>query len=74
MSVWRKTSGGIYTQDDFNTWRAHFGRSLFPGSDSGATGGAPPWSSAPSIPEPSTFALRAFATMLLFTLKCELRQ
>jgi hypothetical protein len=46
--VWRKGLGTIYTQDDFNTWRANFGGSL--GSGSSATGSA----AAAAIPEPST--------------------
>jgi hypothetical protein len=30
--VWRKNPGEIYTQNDFNIWRAHFGQTAGSGS------------------------------------------
>jgi hypothetical protein len=49
--------GGIYTPDDYNTWRTNFGLS-FSLSDrgSGATG------SADDVPEPATIVLFLFGT------------
>jgi hypothetical protein len=41
--VWRKGLGTIYTQNDYNVWRTHFGQTA--GSGSGASG---------SVPEPAT--------------------
>jgi hypothetical protein len=42
--VWRKGLGTLFTQDDFNTWRAHFGES--------STGGG-----SNSVPEPASWLL-----------------
>jgi hypothetical protein len=44
--VWRKNPGGVYTQADFNLWRAHFGHT----ADSGS-------SSNTSVPEPGSAIL-----------------
>jgi hypothetical protein len=55
--VWRKNPGGIYTQDDFNTWRAHFGHTL----GSGSTFPPPPSALDSSVPEPSSWMLCAAA-------------
>jgi hypothetical protein len=57
--VWRKNPGGIYTPDDYNIWRAHFGQTI--GGGSGATGSA----SAPTVPEPPAFALAVLGTVYL---------
>ena len=57
--VWRKNPGGIYTQNDFNIWRAHFGQTT--GAVLGATGSA----SAPATPEPSSLALLLFAAVAM---------
>ena len=43
--VWRKGLGNIYTQDDYNVWRFHFGQSA--GNGSGASANA-------AVPEPAT--------------------
>jgi hypothetical protein len=50
--VWRKGLGTIYTQDDYNIWRAHFGATL--GSGSSQFGELPPSS---TIPEPASALL-----------------
>ena len=44
--VWRKNPGGIYTQNDFNTWRTHFGQTAGSGASANAT-----------VPEPATFVM-----------------
>jgi hypothetical protein len=49
--VWRKTDG---SPDDYNAWRANFGRTLFNGSGAGASARA-------AVPEPTTFVLLIFA-------------
>lgn len=55
--VQRKNPGGIYTPDDYNTWRNHFGQSFsFSGSGASATG-----SEGASVPEPSTVILLILA-------------
>ena len=46
--VWRKNPGGIYTQNDFNTWRANFGQPSGSGSVAGANA---------TVPEPVTLLL-----------------
>jgi hypothetical protein len=48
--VWRKNPGGIYTQDDYNTWRDNFGQTLITGSGSGAN-------ATDAIPEPAMLVL-----------------
>jgi hypothetical protein len=35
--AWRNNPGGIYTQDDYTTWRANFGQSFSFGNGPGAT-------------------------------------
>ena len=50
--AWRKAPGTIYTPDDFNTWRAHFGQTA--GSGAGASANA-------AVPEPDTLVLMMFA-------------
>ena len=50
--VWRKNPGGIYTQNDFNTWRAHFGQTASSGSVAAANA---------TIPEPATLVLLTLA-------------
>ncbi len=50
--VWRNGLGTIYTQNDYNVWRAHFGRTA--GSGSGANAIA-------AVPEPATLVLLMFA-------------
>jgi hypothetical protein len=54
--VWRKNPGGIYTQSDFNTWRANFGNPPGAGSGLGDTA---------AVPEPSIFALVLLGAMLM---------
>jgi hypothetical protein len=44
--VWRKNSGGIYTQDDFQPWHAHFGQTVGSGALMNNT-----------VPEPATLAI-----------------
>jgi alpha-tubulin suppressor-like RCC1 family protein/formylglycine-generating enzyme required for sulfatase activity len=53
--AWRKSSG---SQDDYNTWRVHFGQTFsFAGSGSGITGRE----GAPAVPEPATIILLSLA-------------
>ncbi|MEX2308599.1 MAG: PEP-CTERM sorting domain-containing protein [Pirellulales bacterium] len=62
--VWRKGLGTIYTQDDYNTWRAHFGQT----AGSGATlRSVEPLSAV--IPEPATLLLLLMAVVVIFTLR-----
>ena len=67
--VWRKNPGGIYTQNDFNTWRAHFGQTTGSGSGttSSATGSAIASvdTSTPAVPEPSTLVMLLVGVLLL---------
>ena len=50
--TWRKGLGTIYTQNDYNVWRAHFGQTA--GSGAGATANG-------AVPEPATLVLLTFA-------------
>jgi hypothetical protein len=64
--VWRNGLGSSYTQTDYNTWRANFGRS----ADAVATAGwAPPegWSSSanPAVPEPPMLAFLPLAVAII---------
>jgi hypothetical protein len=43
--LWRKNPGGIYTPDDFNVWRSHFGETV--GNGAGANVSA-------TVPEPAS--------------------
>jgi uncharacterized protein YjbI with pentapeptide repeats len=52
--VWRKNPGGIYSQNDYTIWRAHFGQPS--GSGSGASANA-------TVPEPATFMLLIVAAV-----------
>jgi hypothetical protein len=60
--MWRKYLGTIYTQNDFDTWRAHYGQTG--GSGSAALG------ASTNVPEPNSImllmglALAAIATPL----------
>jgi phospholipase/lecithinase/hemolysin len=56
--VWRDGLGTTYTQNDFNDWRANFGRAPSAG-----------WSAG--VPEPSTLVLTVLA---LLPLACEVRR
>jgi sugar lactone lactonase YvrE len=56
--VWRKGLGTIYDQNDYQTWRAHFGTSIGPGSGA-ALPSAEPLSAA--VPEPAAFVVLIFA-------------
>ena len=54
-TVWRDGLGTIYTQSDYDVWKAHFGESLDAGN--GAAGyplGASAASLSPAVPEPTT--------------------
>ena len=51
--VWRKNPGGIYTQNDYNIWRTHFGQTA--GNGAGANANA-------AVPEPATTMMLTFAT------------
>jgi hypothetical protein len=44
--VWRKNPSGVYTQDDYNTWRTHFGQTAGSGSSANANGAVPEPASA----------------------------
>ena len=51
--VWRNGLGTIYTQNDYDVWRAHFGQMA--GSGSGVSANA-------AVPEPATLVLLTLAT------------
>jgi probable HAF family extracellular repeat protein len=54
--LWRKNPGGIYTPDDYNTWRANFGQSYsFSGNGSSSS------TSAGNVPEPAIISFLLFA-------------
>jgi T5SS/PEP-CTERM-associated repeat protein len=55
-AVWRKGMGTIYTPEDFNVWRAHFGQT----SGGPGAGG----SGAPTVPEPTTALILIFGSTL----------
>ena len=57
--MWRKNPGGIYTQDDYNTWRANFGQTFTFTTGSGAIAGFP----ISAIPEPATLVLLIVAAV-----------
>ncbi len=50
-AVWRKGLGSIYTQNDYEVWRAHFGETQASGSQFGSAG------STASVPEPSAVVI-----------------
>jgi hypothetical protein len=62
--VWRKTDG---TQDGYDKWRGNFGRMLFTGMGSSATGfaSALPESLSITVPEPAGILLAAFGMGVL---------
>jgi hypothetical protein len=66
--VWRKNPGGIYTQDDYYTWRENFGRTLT-GSGSSSAFPPPPSALNNTIPEPSTFILAAVCALRLYSMR-----
>ena len=53
--VWRKGLGTIYTQNDYDVWRAHFGQSVGSGSGVGAN---------TAVPEPATTVLLTLAATI----------
>jgi hypothetical protein len=52
--LWREGLDTTYTQDDYNTWRAHFGQTGSVGSEAGVNA---------SVPEPATWALLVFTAV-----------
>jgi hypothetical protein len=56
--VWRKGLGPAYTQNDYNVWRANFGRAAGSGATLGSANGA-------VVPEPATQLLAMFALLVL---------
>jgi autotransporter-associated beta strand protein len=56
--AWRKGFGTIYTQNDFNIWRAHFGQTV--------GGGAGDQSSKTTAPEPASVLLLSIGLAMLF--------
>jgi hypothetical protein len=55
--VWRKNPGGIYTQADYDAWRAHFGQTA--GGGAGASAKA-------AVPEPSVIALLIIGALAIY--------
>jgi hypothetical protein len=53
-AVWRKGLGTLYTQNDYNVWRAHFGQTAIAGVSAGAI---------IAVPEPTGFAMLVVATI-----------
>ncbi len=65
--VWRNGLGTIYTQNDYDAWRAHFGQT----AGSGAAGyplGASAESLSAAVPEPSTFVLLLLTAAILLVI------
>jgi hypothetical protein len=58
--LWRANLGAIYTQADFNTWRAHFGQTA--GSGAGAIANA-------AVPEPTTLAMVVIGALAMCPLR-----
>jgi subtilisin family serine protease len=71
--VWRNGLGTLYTQSDYDIWRANFGKSLGPGSgpagyghrDSGPGASAEPLSAAVPEPTSKTFLVMVAAMLSL---------
>jgi hypothetical protein len=59
-TVWRNGLGSIYTENDYDVWKMHFGESI--GSGSGSRG-------VPAVPEPDSGAL-AVVSLLLLQIGC----
>jgi probable HAF family extracellular repeat protein len=65
--VWRKGLGNDYTQNDYNLWRAHFGRAPSEGWSAGSGEALP--SAEPlqaAVPEPATLRLVTLAVLFAF--------
>lgn len=65
--VWRDGLGADFTQTDYDTWRANFGRSA-----TGSALGAPtalPNSTNPAVPEPQTLQALLHAMLLIYLLR-----
>lgn len=62
-AVWRAGLGTIYSPDDYNTWREHFG-DVAAGSGNGS---AVRQSALPAAPEPATLWLILSATVIYFS-------
>jgi probable HAF family extracellular repeat protein len=61
--VWRKGLGTTHTQNDYDTWRANFGKTV------GSGAALPSAEPVPAIPEPST-ALVVFVGSLALAARC----
>jgi hypothetical protein len=62
--VWRKNQGGIYTPEDYNTWRTDFGESAASGSlNTTAVASA-------TIPEPANLRIMSLVIALLIVHGC----
>jgi formylglycine-generating enzyme required for sulfatase activity len=64
---WRKNPGGIYTPDDYTTWRANFGQTFSVGTGASSAFSPPPSALDNSVPEPSALALAAMCIIGLAT-------
>jgi hypothetical protein len=62
-AVWRAGLGTLYSPDDYNTWREHFG-DVAPGGGNGSAVGQ---SALPAAPEPATLWLILSATVMYFS-------
>ncbi len=62
--VWRKGFGPTYTQDDYNTWRSHFGQS--------GSGGASLVADS-AVPEPATWWLLSISGCLMSAVRIRRR-
>jgi hypothetical protein len=60
--VWRKNPGGIYTPDDYNTWRAHFGETIGSGAGAGFANS--------NVPEPTGWLMLLFGIATMFCRRC----
>ena len=60
--VWRKNPGGIYSPDDYNIWRAHFGQTAGSGASSALP--LPPSALESAVPEPAGFVLLSIGVIM----------
>ena len=61
--VWRKGLNTTYVQDDYNTWRTHFGESAQLIVNTGSGTGSFEASSSAAVPEPAAWVLLMFTAL-----------
>ena len=71
--VWRKGLNTTYVQDDYNTWRTHFGESAQLIVNTGSGTGSFEASSSAAVPEPAAWVLLMFTARRCLCDKTALR-